>query len=338
MSNQPFGSALRGAVDLSALRRPGGTGAGRGSARPAGSAGSSGASSGPGGGDQSGRAPSAATGSVTEGYVVHADEASFQQLVSASVRYPVVMLLWSPRQQQSVQLSDQVAAVVRSYEGRLQLALINVDTNPALVQAFVQGQLPMCVAFLQGQPVPLFGDPQTDETLRQLFDQLVQVAIQSGVTGRVPAGPDDAAALPEEPAELPETLQRAYDAIDAGDYKAAAAAFHQALADNPGDEEARVGLAQVDLLRRTDGVDAQSVRAQAAAAPGNVTAQLAVADLDILGGHVDDAFRRLIDTVRITSGDERTQVRDRLIDLFGVVGTSDPRVIAARKALTAALF
>lgn len=329
MSNQPFGSALRGAVDLSALRRPGAAGAGRGPARPGG----------PAGGDQGSRPPSATAGSVAQGYVVDADEANFQQLVSASVRYPVVMLLWSPRQPQSVELSDQVAAVIRSYEGRLQLARINVDTNPALVQAFVQGQLPMCVAFLQGQPVPLFGDPQPDEVLRQLFDQLVQVAIQSGVTGRVPAGPDDTvAAVPEEPAELPETLQRAYDAIDAGDYKAAAAAFHQALADNPKDEEARVGLAQVDLLRRTDGVDPQAVRAQAAAQPDDVTAQLAVADLDVLGGHVEDAFRRLIDTVRITAGDERTVVRDRLLELFAVVGASDARVVAARKALTAALF
>ncbi len=323
MTNQPFaGSAIRGAVDLSALRRGGG---------PRSSAAQAGALAGPGAGG-AGAAP------VAEGYVVDATDASFQQLVSASVRYPVVILLWSHRQPASAAFADLLASTVRSYDGRMQLARVDVETNPALVQAFMQGQLPMCVAFLQGRPVPLFPEPQPEEVIRQVLDQLVQVAIQSGVTGRVPKGSEPVADAPHAQEELSETMQRAYAAIDAGDYDAATTAYEQALAERPGDEEARLGLAQVALLRRTDGVAHIPARKAAADNPVDVAAQTLVADLDVLGGHVEDAFARLIDTVRATSGPDRLAAKDHLLGLFDVVGAADPRVIAARKALTAALF
>lgn len=353
MSNQPFSSAaLRGAVDLSALRRPSRPGPGApGAAGAAGASAGAGAAAGASGAAGAAGRPSAG-GPVTQGYVVDATDATFQDLVAASVRYPVVLLLWSPRQRESVAFVDELAGLVRSYEGRLQLARINVEDNPGLVQAFMQGQLPMCVAFLQGRPVPLFGEPQPADVLRQVLDQLVQVAVQSGVTGRVPAGPADApggagapggpgaAGMPGAPVEepLPDTIRRAYEAIDAGDFDAAAAAFGEALADNPADEEARLGRAQVDLLRRTAGVDHLSARKAAAGRPDDVAAQILVADLDILGGHVDDAFARLVDTVRRTAGDDRSRAREHLLSLFDVVGASDERVVKARKALTAALF
>ena len=139
-------------------------------------------------------------------------------------------------------------------------------------------------------------------------------------------------------AELPPHIAAAYDAIEAGDLAAAATAYEQALAENPADAEAKAGLAQVGLMRRTEGVDPVAARAAAAANPTDVDAQILVADLDLLGGHVEDAFARLVDTVRATSGDERNQAREHLLELFEVVGAGDERVATGRRALMSALF
>ena len=141
----------------------------------------------------------------------------------------------------------------------------------------------------------------------------------------------------EEPA-LPPLIQEAYDAIDRGDLDSAAAAYEKALAANPKDHEAELGLAQVRLMQRTEGLDAQTVRDAAAAAPDDVAAQIAVADLDVLGGHVADAFTRLIDTVKATEGEDRDKARTHLLELFNVVGNHDERVRKGRTALMNALF
>jgi putative thioredoxin len=142
---------------------------------------------------------------------------------------------------------------------------------------------------------------------------------------------------PEEP-PLPPLHQEAFDAIERDDLPAAVAAYEKALAQNPADEMAIVGLAQVRLLQRTAGVDPDAARAAAASAPADSDAQIMAADLDLLGGHVEDAFARLVDTVRITAGDDREKARKHLVELFAVVGQSDERVTASRRALTSALF
>ncbi len=201
----------------------------------------------------------------------------------------------------------------------------------------------MTIALLQGRPLPLFVGPLLPQEVQPVIDELLQVAVQNGVTGRVtPATAADAAAAEEadedvEP-ELPPHIAAAYDAIEAGDLAAAATAYEQALAENPADAEAKAGLAQVGLMRRTEGVDPVAARAAAAANPADVGAQILVADLDLLGGHVEDAFARLVDTVRATSGDERNQAREHLLELFEVVGAGDERVATGRRALMSALF
>jgi putative thioredoxin len=133
--------------------------------------------------------------------------------------------------------------------------------------------------------------------------------------------------------------QEAQDAIAANDIARARSAYERALAQNPGDDEARVGVVRVALLERgAQLTDLAAVRQAAGDRPDDVDAQLAVADLDVIGGHVTDAFARLVDVARRTSGPERERVRQRLVELFEVVGTADPRVVAARRSLASALY
>jgi putative thioredoxin len=172
-----------------------------------------------------------------------------------------------------------------------------------------------------------------------VFDQLLQVAAQNGVTGTV-AADQDGGGTPAEREEppLPPLHAEAYAAIEDGDYGRAARAYEQALAENPRDEDARAGLGQVRLLGRVQSVDAQQVRSAAAERPQDIDAQLAVADLDIAGGHVDDAFDRLLTLFGALADDDRSPVRERLLELFGLVGDADPRVAAARRRLASLLF
>jgi putative thioredoxin len=315
MSQQPFtAAALRGAVDLSSLKRP---------AQP---------------GVQPGAPASGAGEPSANGLVVEGSDATIRDVITSSTRHPVVLVLWSPRLPQSSDFVATLAGVAQRHAGAFQLVTVNVDSNPAVLQAFQVQAVPVCFALVQGQPVPLFEGVQPEAQVSAVIDQVLQLAQQHGLTGRV-----EGVAAPEEgevPAEppLPPLHQKAFDAIEADDLDTAAEAYREALAQNPADADAKVGLAHVGLMQRTRGVDLAAARAAAAAAPTDVDAQILVADLDLLGGHVEDAFLRLVDTVRITSDADRNKAREHLVELFEVVGTGDERVAKARKSLMSALF
>lgn len=310
-------AALRGAVDLSALKRPA-------PAPPA----------------APGASPSA-TGGPRAHFVVTGSDATFQDVAQDSTRWPVVVVLWSARLAESAAYVDVMGQVAQAYAGRFQVVSVDVDGNPGLLRAFQIQSVPSVLGLIQGQPVPLFVGALPPAEVTPWIDELLKLAVQYGITGRAPASDADPS-VPEDsqPAETPISPlhEAAYAAIEAGDYDAAVAAYEEALRLDPSDGDARLGLGQVELLRRTQGVDLAAARAAAAADPADVEAAIRVADLDVLGGHVEDAFARLVDLVRVSSGDERARVRTHLLELFDVVGASDPRVIAGRKALTSALF
>lgn len=267
------------------------------------------------------------------GYRREVTAVDFQEVAQLSTQVPVVFALWARFSQQSVAFTDTLEQVVDRYGGRLLLASVDAEAAPEIAQMFQAQSVPTVVALLGGRPVPLFNSTVPPEQVAQLLDELLALAEQNGITGTVePARADD------EPEPLPPLHQEAVDALEAGDVDAAEAAYRKAIAENPGDREAKLALAQVHLLQRVLPLDAATVRAEAAAAPDDVAAQLAVADLDVSGGHVEDAFRRLLDLVRRTAGEDRDAVRLRLLELFDVVGAEDPRVVTARGALMRALF
>lgn len=315
MTDPTSGAALRGAVDLSALRN-------RPAAPP------------PGESQPSAAAAAASVGSL----VMDVTDETFAQVLELSRTVPVVVDLWAEWCGPCKQLSPILERVVTELAGRLVLAKVDVDANPQLSQAFRAQSIPMVVALVAGQPVPLFTGAVPEQQVREVFAQLLQVAAQNGVTGTVAVDGEEAPIdeLPEPP--LPPLHAEAFEAIEAGDYARAIAAYEKALAENPRDAEARAGLGQVRLLDRVQGQDLHAARAAAAASPDDVDAQLTVADLDLSGGHVDDAFERLLDLFGRLPGEERGPVRQRLLELFALVGDADPRVVRARGRLASLLF
>ncbi|ROQ41389.1 putative thioredoxin [Frondihabitans sp. PhB188] len=316
MSNVPPSAAsLRGAVDLSSLvNRPD-------PAAPAPAA------------EQAGPGP----GGVSS-LVVDITDETFSAVLELSNTVPVIVDIWAEWCGPCKQLSPILEKITNEYAGRVVLAKVDADTNPQLTQAFQAQSIPTVAAVIGGRPMGLFVGALPEAQVRDVFEQVLEFAAQNGVTGSVPVeGAADPAVEPE-PEPLPPHHQDAYDAIERGDYEAAKQAYTTAIAQDPRDQLAVAGLAQVSLLARLQGVSMAEVRDAAAAAPGDVDAQLAVADLDVSGGHVVDAFDRVLTLFPSLDQEGRDAVRTRLLEYFEIVGLDAPEVVAARRRLTMLLY
>ncbi|WP_029253216.1 co-chaperone YbbN [Paraoerskovia marina] len=304
---------VRGAVDLAALARP--------QSPPPG---------------QPGGAP------APGGYVVDVTAASFEEIVQGSTQYPVVVLLWLPTDEANAKVAADLGTLADDYAGRFLLARVDAQAEQQIAAAFQVEGVPTVVLLLNGQPFPLFQGGAELEQMRQVFDEILQQAEANGIVGRAPLqgeAPETAEeSEPEQEPELPPLHQEAYDAIERDDFEAAAAAFTKASKQDPKDELAVAGLAQVGLLSRTRGKDLAQVRKAAADAPTDVDAQLDVADMDMLGGKVEDALGRLLELLPGLDADAKEKIRVRLLDYFQVVGTQDPRVAKARQQLAISLY
>ena len=298
MSNPLGGPALHGALDLSGLVRKHAT-----------------------------PAPSTTPASPL---VRDADDSNIGELVELSKRVPVVLEVYGG------ELTPQLGPLIESYQGAFVLGTVRGESAPELVQALgIQG-IPTVVALVAGQPVPLFQGIPPEPEIRAVLDQVLALAAKGGVTGKVTPPTDEAGEPAEEP--LPPLHQEAYDALGRNDIAGAKAAFGKAIAQNPADSDAEAGLAQVELLERVTSLDANLARETAAAKPEDVTAALAVADLDISGGHVEDACNRLLALYSAVTPEEKDIIRGRLLSYFILAGATTDAVKQARNRLSSLMF
>jgi putative thioredoxin len=285
-------------------------------------------------------ARSAETGASGNGeasaFVIDVTEETFNTEVAARSRTtPVIVDLWADWCGPCKQLSPVLEKLANEAAGAWVLARIDVDANPRLAQAFQAQSIPMVVAIIGGQMVDAFLGAMPEAQVRQWLTQVLAAADQLGVQSAAGDGTADAAADADA---MPPAYAEAQAAMERGDMDAAASVLEKALAETPADPVLKSWLAQVNLIKRVGAYDQAAVRRDAAARPGDVDAQLKVADIEFATGRTEEAFDRLLGTIKRTSGDERDKARRHLIDLFEIFPPDDPQVKRARSQLTALLF
>ena len=246
-------------------------------------------------------------------------------ILPLSLVRPVIVLMWSPRSKESLEIVKVLGKLEVDYKGAFALAHVDIEAHPQVAQAFQTKAVPYAVAIIAEQMVPLFEQSYPEAQVRMVLDKVLTLASEQGI-GQAPVEQMEAEEI------------EAMEALEAGNYVAAEAAYKKWLSRKPSENLAKLGLAQTQLLMRTEGLELSAVIDQSALNPSDITLQLKAADVEIVNGGVEAAFARLIHAVRATSGDERTKVKDHLLNLFALVDQSDPRLVAARKELASALF
>jgi putative thioredoxin len=293
---------------------------------------------------QAARAADQATAGNGAGLAVFdtGDETFAADVVERSRTVPVIVDLWAEWCGPCKQLSPVLEKLATEAAGSWVLAKVDVDANPQLAAALRVQSIPMVVAVIAGQMVDGFlgalPEAQVREWLTQVLAAAEQLGVRPSADGAQPgtageAGPQ----MPGGPSPEP-AFEAAQQAMERGDVDGAAAAFEKVLAATPDDPVAKLGLAQVELVRRVNGYDQAQVRREAAEHPADVAAQCRVADLDLATGQIDQAFDRLLGTIRRTTGEERDQARRHLLSLFEIFPPRDPRVAKARSTLSSLLF
>lgn len=247
------------------------------------------------------------------------------EILPLSLVRPVIVLMWSTRSPESIEMLKTLAKLEGDYKSAFSLARVDIDAHPQVAQAFQTKSIPYAVAIIAEQMVPLFEQAYAEAQVRMVIDKVLTLAAEQGV-GQAP--------VEEMEAEEIEAMQ----ALESGDYLMAQAAYKKWLARKPSETLAKLGLAQTQLLMRTEALDLDSVIKASTQEPSNIALQLQAADVEMVNGGVEAAFTRLLHAIKATKAEERTQIKEHLLDLFALVDPSDPRLVAARKELASALF
>ena len=247
------------------------------------------------------------------------------EILPLSLVRPVIVLMWSPRSAESVELIKVLGKLEVDYKEAFALARVDIEAHPQVAQAFQTKAVPYAVAIIAEQMVPLFEQSYPEAQVRMVMDKVLTLASEQGI-GQAPIEQMEA-----------EEIQ-ALEALEAGNYIAAEAAYKKWLSRKPSESLAKLGLAQTQLLMRTKDLELETVISESTKNPSDIALQLRAADVEMVNGGVEAAFTRLIHAVRATSADDRVKVKEHLLNLFALVDPSDPRLVAARKELASALF
>jgi putative thioredoxin len=246
-------------------------------------------------------------------------------ILPLSLVRPVIVLMWSPRSVESQEMLNTLGKLESQYQAKWSLARVNIDTHPEIAQAFQTKNVPYAVAIIAEQMVPLFEQAYPEAQVRLVVDKVLTLSAQQGI-GEAPVEQVE----PEE--------EEAMLALESGNYAAAEAAYKKWLSRKPNESLAKLGLAQTQLLIRTEGLELNKIVEESEKSPQDIDLQLKAADIEIVNGGVEAAFSRLLTLIKNSTGNDRNKVKTHLLNLFALVDQADPRLVSARKELASSIF
>jgi putative thioredoxin len=246
-------------------------------------------------------------------------------ILPLSLVRPVIVLMWSPRSIESQDVMNTLGKLEVEYQAKWSLARVNIDTHPEIAEAFQTKNVPYAVAIIAEQMVPLFEQAYPEAQIRLVIDKVLSLSAQQGI-GEAPVEQIE----PEE--------EEAMSALESGNYALAETAYKKWLSRKPNESLAKLGLAQTQLLIRTEGLDLNIVVEESKKSPQDIDLQLKAADIEIVNGGVEAAFSRLLTLIKTCTGDDKNKVKTHLLNLFALVDQGDPRLISARKELASSIF
>jgi putative thioredoxin len=259
--------------------------------------------------------------------VIQVDSNSIRDYLAISDSLPVLVLLVQENDPSSQSLLSTVKLLTEKTAGKILTLVVDAVKSPELAQAFDLKQIPTLLGMLKGQPAPLFTGDQPVEQVEQIIDRVLEVGKENGLTGTVKV------AEPEP--ELSITHQQAFAAIEENNYPLAKSLYEKALVENPNDQLAEAGLAQIKLLIRLEGKDLPLL---VSSLGQDTDTALDRVDALVATGAASEGFEQLLVLFENTAKDKREPIRLRFVELFLVVGNEDPAVIKARKNLSLLLF
>lgn len=259
------------------------------------------------------------SGVVVSSWLVSADQNTLREYLGLSEKVPVLMLI-SDESQESKDIKSMLEKILSASEGKFVGIEVSLSASPQLAQAVGVSSAPAMLAILAGQPAPLFQGPIQQQQLLQVLAQVLQLAQQNGITAKAKLGKK------EEVKPLSKDHQAAISAIENNNLEEAKKIFQKILIEYPNDNEAKAGAAQVELMLRLQGKNLDEL-----------DKLMLGADQLLASRNPSAAFSLLLDLFaeRI---EERERIRARLIQLFFLLGDSDPAVLDARRRLASMMF
>lgn len=257
--------------------------------------------------------------------VIEVTDANFEQVViEGSKQRPVVVDLWAEWCGPCKTLGPILEKVAGERDGAFLLAKLDVDANPMVAGAFGVQSIPTVIAFKDGEPVNGFVGAYPEEAVNQFVDLLV-------------------------PTEAEVVVEEAHAEEEAGNVEEAEQDYREALAKDPQNGEAAVGLGRI-LVARDDIEAARELltpflpdpEAERVLATARVRSWAHDPGEGPLSGARAAAgagrWREALDAMLAALGEDRDEARAAMLDAFATLGDEDPLVIEFRRKLASALF